>query len=148
MADTLMAEVSHDRAIKAAIVEWTKAIRSKDATKALRHFSEDVVAFDLAPPLKIAGKDPEGLQAWFDTWDGPIQFEVSDLHIDANDELGVARSLSRIGGTKTSGEDSSVWVRSTVCFRRNRGEWKVFHVHSSVPFYMDGSVRAAIDLTP
>jgi PhnB protein len=29
-----------------------------------------------------------------------------------------------------------------------RGAWKIVHEHSSTPFYMDGSYRAAVDLKP
>lgn len=28
------------------------------------------------------------------------------------------------------------------------GGWKIAHTHSSVPFYMEGSYRAAVDLHP
>ena len=41
-----------------------------------------------------------------------------------------------------------MWTRSTVVFRKEGGAWKVMHVHSSVPFYMDGSRKAAVDLKP
>ena len=33
-------------------------------------------------------------------------------------------------------------------FRREGGQWKVAHVHDSVPFAMDGSGRALLDLKP
>jgi ketosteroid isomerase-like protein len=39
-------------------------------------------------------------------------------------------------------------VRATVGLRRIGGRWQVTHEHSSVPFYMDGSYRAAVDLQP
>jgi ketosteroid isomerase-like protein len=39
-------------------------------------------------------------------------------------------------------------VRATVCYRRIDGKWMVTHEHLSVPFYMDGSFRAAVDLKP
>jgi hypothetical protein len=29
-----------------------------------------------------------------------------------------------------------------------RGQWKITHVHNSVPFAMDGSGRALLDLKP
>jgi ketosteroid isomerase-like protein len=32
--------------------------------------------------------------------------------------------------------------------RDEHGAWKIAHEHTSVPFYMDGSFRAAIDLKP
>jgi ketosteroid isomerase-like protein len=41
-----------------------------------------------------------------------------------------------------------LWFRSTTCFRKVDGEWRVAHEHSSTPFYMDGSMRAAVDLLP
>ena len=68
--------------------------------------------------------------------------------ITAAETLAFARSLNRISGTKTDGTNTSVWVRSTVCFEKRDGAWKVVHVHASVPFYMDGSVKAAVDLEP
>ena len=57
-------------------------------------------------------------------------------------------SLNHISGKRTSGETSDIWVRATVCFRKVAGAWKVVHEHVSVPFYMDGSYRAAVDLKP
>jgi ketosteroid isomerase-like protein len=51
-------------------------------------------------------------------------------------------------GIRTDGEETDVWVRATLCFRKIDGVWKVVHEHTSVPLYMDGSDRAAVDLTP
>jgi PhnB protein len=39
-------------------------------------------------------------------------------------------------------------VRATVGCRKIADRWKVTHEHSSVPFYMDGSYKAAVDLRP
>ena len=41
-----------------------------------------------------------------------------------------------------------MWNRATIGFRRIDGRWLITHLHSSVPFYMDGSFRAAVDLKP
>jgi len=51
-------------------------------------------------------------------------------------------------GTRTNGEETDVWVRQTLCLRRLEGAWKITHEHTSVPFYMDGSDKAALDLKP
>ena len=130
------------------INDYAKAIRAKDADGVLRHLSSDIVCFDLAPPLKVEGKDRKGLEDWFATWRGGIEYDVTDVSIVAGDKVAFARSLNRIGGTKVDGNKTSVWVRSTVCFEQRGAEWKVVHVHASVPFYMDGSVKAAVDLHP
>jgi ketosteroid isomerase-like protein len=41
-----------------------------------------------------------------------------------------------------------LWFRATLGFRKIDGKWTITHEHSSVPFYMDGSFKAAIDLKP
>jgi ketosteroid isomerase-like protein len=51
-------------------------------------------------------------------------------------------------GTRTSGEKSDLWLRNTACFRREHGQWKITHMHNSVPFAMDGSKRALLNLKP
>jgi len=51
-------------------------------------------------------------------------------------------------GTKKDGEQVSLWFRATACLRREDGGWKITHVHNSVPFAMDGSDRALLDLKP
>ena len=37
---------------------------------------------------------------------------------------------------------------NTLLSRKIRGDWRIVHQHESVPFYMDGSYRAAVDLKP
>ena len=64
--------------LRTMIDDYAKAIRAKDAEGVLRHFSPDIVCFDLAPPLKIEGKDRKGLAEWFATWKGGIEYDVTD----------------------------------------------------------------------
>jgi PhnB protein len=53
-----------------------------------------------------------------------------------------------MNGTKTDGEQVDLWFRATVGLRKIGGRWRITHEHESVPFYMDGSYRAAVDLKP
>ena len=39
-------------------------------------------------------------------------------------------------------------MRATVGYRKTNGKWMITHEHVSLPFYMDGSYRAAVDLKP
>ena len=116
----------------------------------MSHFAADIVTFDLAPPLQSTGADAlrQSLEAWFPTFRGPVGYEVHDLSITTGDDVAFCRSLNRISVTRTDGEEIDVWVRATVGLRRIDGRWQVTHEHSSVPFYMDGSYRAAVDLEP
>jgi PhnB protein len=134
--------------IRAVIDDWASALRAKDADRVVSHYAASLVQFSLAPPLISTGADAKGLNAWFSTWHGPIGYEIHDLRITAGDDTAFCHSLNRLSGTKTKGEKSDVWFRHTLCFRKIGGEWKIAHAHESVPFYMDGSYKAAVDLKP
>jgi ketosteroid isomerase-like protein len=101
-------------------------------------------------PLQYRGANAyrENWQAWFSTFQDPIGYELRDLKISADKDLAFCHSFNRITGKRTDGETTDVWVRTTFCCRRLDGQWKIVHEHQSVPFYMDGSYRAAIDLNP
>ena len=86
--------------------------------------------------------------AWFPSFVGDIGHEVHDLTITAGEDVAFSTSVIRLSGARTNGERTDVWVRATVGFRKQDGVWKVSHEHVSVPFYMDGSDRAALDLSP
>ena len=88
------------------------------------------------------------LAAWFDSFDGPMSFEVRDLEVIVADDVAFAHSVNRVGGKKKNGEKDDIWVRATIGFTRINGKWLVVHEHVSVPFYMDGSFKAAVDLKP
>jgi len=113
-------------------------------------YAPEAVTADLAPPLWNRGGATlrRDFEEWFRSWAGPIGIETRDVHVTAVGDLAFARMSNRIHGTKTDGEASDIWVRATVCFSKRAGEWKVTHEHVSVPFYMDGSYRAAVDLKP
>lgn len=132
------------------IEAWAAALRAKDLDRVVSHYAVDVVSFDLAPPLQCTGRAAlrENLAAWFPTFRGPIGYEVRDLTVTASHDVAVCRSLNRISGTRTDGQETDVWVRVTIGCRRIDGRWLISHEHASVPFYMDGSHRAAIDLKP
>ena len=134
--------------IRALIEDWAKALRVKDVDGVMAHYAPDHVTFDLAPPLISSGADANGLKAWFATWRGRLGYESRDLKITAGDDAAFCHSLNRLSGTKTDGEKADVWFRLTLCFRKTGGKWRIAHQHESVPFYMDGSYRAAVDLEP
>ena len=136
--------------IRQLIDGWAKALRAKDVNGVMFGYASDVLTFDIVPPLQYLGTDAyrKNYEEWFASWQGPIGYEISDLGITAGDGVAFSHSLNRISGKRTNGEDTDVWVRATACYRKMNGKWKVTHEHISVPFYMDGSNRAAVDLKP
>src|SRR5262249_19695377 len=137
--------------IAALLDAYAAAIHAKDARAVIAFYSRDVVAYDLAPPLAIDAeteRDPRYIQKWFDTWDGPIDSVAREVEIIVGGDVAYAYGLRHMTGTKTDGTEVDLWFRATVCLRREAGKWKIAHVHNSVPFAMDGSGRALLDLTP
>ena len=138
--------------IRGLLEDRAAALRAKDAPAVLSHYSPETVKYDLAPPLQTAGPaalDRRALEAWFATWWGPLGYDLRDFKVVTGGDLAFCYGLVRISGTKVDGDEKvSVWVRETICLGKEGGVWKIRHEHSSVPFYMDGSVRAAVDLKP
>ena len=88
------------------------------------------------------------MESWFQTWDGPIGYDIGEPVIEAGDDVAFCHGLTHLTGTKTDGALVDLWFRSTVGLRRGASGWQITHEHESTPFYMDGSNRAATDLKP
>ncbi|MGP1395897.1 MAG: YybH family protein [Inquilinaceae bacterium] len=125
-----------------------QAHRDKDADAIAACYAPDAVIYGLAPPLSERGTERDAIAAWLATWDGPIEVDAHDSHLAVAGDLAYVSALNRMRGTKTDGDPVDLWFRTTMCFRKTGNGWRIAHDHSSVPFYMDGSFRAAVDLTP
>jgi ketosteroid isomerase-like protein len=95
-------------------------------------------------PIAAVSLRAEG--AWV-LWQGPIEYEIRDQKITAALDVAFSHSLNHMRATGTEGEETDLWFRQTLCFRKEGSAWKIAHEHDSVPFYMDDA-RAAIDLAP
>ena len=134
------------------LTRYERAIHDKDAAAVAACYTKDVVAYDLAPPLALESRatvtDPAVLEGWFATWDGPIRSVAKEVHIRAGGDVGYAFALRHLSGRKTSGESVDMWFRATATMAKENGDWKITHVHNSVPFAMDGSDKAELGLKP
>ena len=133
--------------IRSTIEHGAQALRAKDAAALMQDRAPDFRLFSLAPPL-VSPATRKGLEDWFATWKGGLGYEIRDLEITAGEDVAFAHGLVHLSGTKTDGQRNEVWYRLTLGLRRIDGTWKIVHEHESVPFYMDGSMRAAVDLKP
>ncbi|WP_244514881.1 nuclear transport factor 2 family protein [Ensifer sp. LCM 4579] len=134
--------------IRAVIDDWVSAICRKDAVRVLAHCSEDCLIYSLAPPLKAPETGAEGLERWFATWSGLLGYRLRDLEIVEGGDVAFATGLAHLSGESQDGKKSALWYRQTLGLKRIDGVWKIAHQHESVPFYMDGSLKAAVDLDP
>ena len=117
--------MSDETAIREQFEERARALYSKDAQAAVRHYAEDIVNFDLAPPLAQRGReatDPAVLQEWFDSWDGPIGMAFDQVEIRTAGDLAFAFGFLHMTGRRTDGSQTDVWARFTVCLERRGDE--------------------------
>jgi len=138
-----------DKRIRELLAARVEAMTERDAETLAGQFVPGVVAFTLAPPLVHHGEDVEDRKAWFAGFDGPIEYEMRDLEVTVGGDVAYSHSLNRLSTTpKGLPRPFELWFRETACFRKEDGEWRITHLHDSTPFYMDGTMRAALDLKP
>jgi ketosteroid isomerase-like protein len=138
-----------DAAVLAVIDTLRKAHLDKNAGLFAAQFSPDAAIFNLAPPLVHHGVDLREKQAWMDSWATPIEIDARDLNVTVSGDFAFVHGFLHLSGTKKGADyPVSFWMRETVCLERQGSGWRIVHEHTSVPFYMDGSLRPAFDLEP
>ncbi len=138
-----------EEAILSILSTLSQANHDKSAAAFAAAFAPNAAIFNLAPPLTHHGVDLEEKQAWFDSWETSVEIEARDFKITVAGDLAFGHGFLHMSGTKKGAErEVSFWMRETVCLERNGSGWKIVHEHTSVPFYMDGSLRPAFDLNP
>ncbi|HKR02174.1 MAG TPA: nuclear transport factor 2 family protein [Pyrinomonadaceae bacterium] len=135
--------------LRALIDERVKAIHDRDADRLMAHHAPEVLTFDALNPLRYVGAEKvrERSEQWLSWYSGPIGYEVRDLSITAGERVAFCHYLYRISGTMTNGKEVSMWLRSTICFRKLDGKWMITHEHTSVPFDAE-SGKASLDIEP
>jgi ketosteroid isomerase-like protein len=145
--------------VRQLLAEMAAGYRAKDAEKIVARYAPDIVLYTLAPPLGVhAGQQhsigggrtadmttADGVRTWLAGFgDQPFDYETRDVTVAVGDDAGYAYGLSRMGSPGVF----SMWFRFTVGLRKDNGTWWITHFHSSVPFYMDETMKAALDLVP
>ena len=111
--------------IRQLLADMAAGYRAKDAERIVASYAPDLMVFNLAPPLRTGAG------------------EQSDIgggrKVDMATADGVRVWLAGFGDQPFDYE---------VSLRKDEGTWQIAHLHASVPFYMDETRRAALDLTP
>lgn len=137
--------------IKALYDRWAKAFEAKDIDGIMAIYApgNEVIAYDVVPPLQYKGKDAyrKDYLEFLNQYDGPIHVEYRDMRIISGDDVGFVHALERFTGKLKNGQASDVWLRATSGVRKINGKWLIVHDHISVPIDFD-SGKAALDLKP
>jgi ketosteroid isomerase-like protein len=141
---------SNDEAEILAVLETLRqANHDHNAALFAAQFAPNAAIYNLAPPLAHHGVNLREKQAWMDSWATPIAIDARDFKVIVRGDFAFGHGFLRLSGTKKGPEGAvSFWMRETLCLERQAGGWQIVHEHTSVPFYMDGSLRPAFDLEP
>ena len=136
-------------AIRDLIDQQIEAVRNKDIEASLASYADDVLSFDVIEPLRFMGKEAirKRLKEWFSSFEGAVENEIRDLHIEASDHLAFSSRLNHVNAKRMDGLKLDMWWRETTCFKKSGDRWMITHVHSSVPFNVETG-KASLYLKP
>lgn len=140
---------STEAEVKALLDSWSAAIRAKDVDRLMSLYSEDIVYFDVVPPLQFTGHAEvrQNFLRWFDSWKSGIGVELRDLNIRMSGDVASTYMLHRTSGTLQDGREVNYWVRATVGCERSDRRWLIVHEHISWPVDLKTGL-ALRDLVP
>ena len=135
--------------IQRVIEGGVEAIRDKNIEGVMSLYAQEVVSFDIMPPLRYVGAEAfrKPWEEVLSSFQGPIGYEIHDLSITVGEDVAFTHSLNRISGTMNNGQKTDLWLRWTACFRKINGKWLIVHHHNSVPVDLETG-HAVLSLKP
>jgi uncharacterized protein (TIGR02246 family) len=125
--------------IRALIADWKLAVEAKNILGITALYAPNIVAYDAILQLQFIGVDAyrEHWQRCMEQCSGGSGWvKLTQLVVEANEQLAFSHALAEFGGTDDQGSTQSCWMRVTQCWRKIDGQWRVVHEHFSVPFDM------------
>jgi uncharacterized protein (TIGR02246 family) len=128
-------QTDEEAAVRAIIQNWTAAVRRKDFSEILRHHSQDLLMFDLPPPLST-----RGIEEYRATWDlfysaspDPVVFDLDEMHVTAGSDVAFATALMHCMVIEGGKPAERLDFRLTMGLRKIAGQWTIAHEHHSIP---------------
>lgn len=128
---------------------FAQAFKSRNLDEIMSFYAQDVVAFDIMPPLQYKGVNEfrKSWQQFIDMTVGSPQYQVQDVNIKIGGDLAACYCLSHMVADTKSGEKIDTWMRYTGVYSKINGQWKISHEQLSVPIDMKTD-KAIWDLQP
>ena len=129
---------------------FAEAIRIGDVNQIMSFYSEDIVAYDMMPPLEFSGKD-QYLKSWQECFSNqfkfPIEFNYEKQKIYIEDNICFTHALIYMAGEPENGEKKlEMWMRNTTCLKKIGDKRLITHEHNSIP--IDNDLKGLPNLHP
>jgi ketosteroid isomerase-like protein len=131
------AATADEAAIRALEDRFAAAVNDGDVNAIMKSYVPDqsLVVFDVVPPRQYLGADAyrKDWVDFFANFKGPPKFDITDLAIAVEGNLGFSHSIQRVRGTDTKDQPLDLTVRVTDGHRKIGGDWLIVLEHVSVP---------------
>lgn len=118
------------------IKQWDDAIIGQQVDHLLDHCAADISMFDVSTQL-------DGINAYKQEWEkfspyfnANVQIVRRDIKIYASEELAILHCHSKIENNLLKDKVKMPWCRTTLCLKKQQGQWLVVHQHISMPVDM------------
>jgi len=140
-ATAACARASDGAQIRALEDNFAACVRAKDLDAIMKVYVPDqtLFVFDVVPPRQYVGAAAyrKDWEEFLNDIDGSVNFEIADLAVVAEGNLGYSHSIQRVSGKNKKGDVLDVTMRVTDAYRKIDGHWLVTMEHVSVPVNLD-----------
>ncbi len=129
---------------------FTQAIKSGDLDGIMSFYADEIVAYDMMPPLEFTDKEKyrESWKRCFtDYFKFPIQFSFEKQNISVSGDIAFANGLVHLVARGKDGGVMDNWIRNTTCLKKFNGTWLITNEHQSVPLD-EKTMLGMLDLKP
>ncbi|MFJ2262894.1 SgcJ/EcaC family oxidoreductase [Streptomyces sp. NPDC087844] len=123
--------------------ELTAAGRERDFDRAMACYAPDAEVFHPVSGLEQRGVEAlrKAEEVWFSTLSGPVEREVLEFRVRADESIAFSHALVRMRVTPVGGDALDTTARVTTGYRLTGDRWLIVHQHTSVA--LDSTVPGA-----
>lgn len=122
MTDSATGNAGAEQELRDLLAERVAAVHTRDAANLAARLADDVITFDVLPPLNSRGSAAvaEHMRQWFDGYDGDIGYDVNQLRVAAENDLGFCSFVYNVNAILKTGDVIDMWVCATLCCQPHR----------------------------
>jgi ketosteroid isomerase-like protein len=142
--------------IKVLEDKFAAAVNAENIDDIMSVYSDDVFVFDIVPPRQYVGAAAYR-KDWENTLNGlsNMKFDISDLAISNDGQLGYSHSIQHLGATETvvvkkkkKTQKIDITVRVTDVYKKIGSDWKIVQEHVSVPIDLNHGNKPDLSSKP
>lgn len=135
-----MKTVGDEAAIKEVIAQlahWDNAICKLDIHGIIQLCAADVSLFDMSAQSQGVVAYQHLWQRYQSSFSSDLKVFRKHVSICAESHIAFVYGYSKIDHAYSADNPNTPWCRSTLCLRKQRGQWQIIHQHISLPVDMD-----------